>query len=331
MLTNAFAHENRTVSTLSPRAKRERAIYFAISTVLFIIAAFMLFEFLYLLCNMIGSIVSGTPSQAIVELLRMLPQIVLTFAIIHITVYLRCAYFAKNAKRRIAAFKINGVISAVFGLFVAGYVIVGVITGQYGELVEGHPSLLFPLDIMLGGLLLVAHGVLSFLYGERVKKGESELPYREERHNIVLRIVNAVLYTLGYFVVLFSTAALCLSPIVMDFTKGNLFFNFMMILVHLMVVLGFVFYIFVFGELKAEHKVRVQRYYSLIFLAVNLVFWALFVVSLHIAPEAPNLNAFGLLPIEYAASVNVFPIVYLLLNVISPLAAFLKSLGKKIK
>ncbi len=324
-LINPLLKENRT--TLTPQAKKQRIIYFAVSALFFVLSSFLMFDFMYQICNMLGSVVSGTPSQAIVVLKRIIPQLVLTVGLVYANIYLRCAYKATNEKNRINAFKYNGYVCGVLGVITVLYVLIGVIAKQYYSLVEGHPSPLYPLDIALGGALLIAQGVLSVLYAEKLKTTPSELPYGGLR-NKYLRWVDYFFYGVAYLFILFSFASLCYAPFIMNFSQGGIFFNIMMIFVHITAIFEFIFYVFAYNEALPELKKDIQRKYSLIILAVNVLVLILYTVALQIAPYAPNNNAFGLLPIEYTASVNVFPILYSLVTVLAPLAAFLKSLIK---
>ncbi len=329
MIINPMLKENRISGTLSKEAKKERVIYFTISLILFTLGSFLFFDFVYKLCNIVGAIVSATPAAALSDLKRSFPMMLLTVGVIHISIYLRCAYKAKSEGGRIKAFCVNGIISMTLGAVIFAYVFIGLINGQYAALIEGHPTLLFPLDMMVYGLLMAAHGVISFIYSIRLKKVPSALPYHEKSGCALMRGVNSFFYGVGYLIVLFSFASICYTPFVMDFTAGNLFFNVMMTLVHLTSVCGAAFYIFVFDEADQECKTAVQKQWSAVILGVNLILLILYIVSLQSAPEAPNLNAFGLLPIEYTASVNVFTLLYALLNICAPLSAFIKSFTKR--
>ncbi len=322
--------ENRASSALSAGAKRERLVYYLIASGLFVLGSFLLFELLYDVCNIIGSIVSKTPSEGLKQLKRMLPLMLFTVAIVHFAISLRCAYRAKNEGGRVATFAYNGWISVGFGGAIILYIVVGLITGEYAKLVEGYPSLLFPLDLILCGAALIANGVFVYLYSRKLKEKPSELPYRVDERNKHLRRADNVFYTIAYLIVSFSFASLCYTPFVMDFCNGYIFFNVMMIMVHLTAVASFAFYVFAYGGLQEGSKAKAQREYAIVWLIVNALVWILYVVSLQLFPDAPNLNAFGLLPIEYTASVNAFMYIYLLHNIAAPTSALLKTcIGKK--
>ncbi len=326
LMINPLNRENRRSTFMTVQAKTERLIYYAFSLLFFLLASFLFFDFVYEICNVLGAIVSGTPAAAGAQLVRSLPKLLLTATLVYINLYLRCAYKARSEKGRAKAFQVNGWVCVGLGAAIALYVLVGVFAGLYGSLVEGYPSLLFPLDIFLAGLCIVAQGVFSYRYGTKLKSQPSALPIVADGRNKHLRRVDNVFYSIGYLIVLYAFSTLCYVPFAMDFTRGNLFFNLMMILLLLLAVLAFFFYIFVFEELTDGVKARVQKTYSLSIFALNVLAMILYLVSVQIAPEAPNLNAYGLLPIEHTAKFNVFWIIFLLNNLGAPLAAFVKTL-----
>ncbi len=331
MLINPLKKENRAYSTFCRRAKIERNVYFVIATVLFILSSFLTFEFLYEGANILASIISNTPNEAIRQFTRMVPIFVLTIAMVHLNIALRCIYKAHTQQSRFNGLRHNSRVTFCFGAFIVIYVIIGLVSGMYSSAIEGYPSLLYPLDMLFVGCLLMGIKVAECFYEDYIKKHPIELPLYDDKRNPHLRRVDHVFYSISYIIALISFASNIYSFFVMDFTHGNIFFNVMMILVQLLAWLTPMFYIFVYDEAKPELKNKIQSQYSLIIFAINLLVWILYLIANQLQPHAPNLNAFGLLPIEYTASINAFWIIYLLNNVGGTLSSTLKALVRHLK
>ena len=286
---------------------------------LFLLSAFTLWEFLYELCNIIGSIVEGMPAAALAELRRMLPMLLTALAYLAMGIGAFNAYRAKDGIERRKAFRKNSVYCFVFGGLIAGYVIYGLLCGQYAGLVEGFLSPLFPLDIALGGILMI-------LYGIGIRRFAKKIPSSEQGAAISGKF--RLFHVFSYMASLMAFAACFYGTYVMDWSHGMIFFNIMLWLNYFTAFAMAFVYRFVYAKAKPENRGKIARNGGLIFLIVNLILLGGYLLSVELYNEAPNLNAFGILPIEFTASLNAFPFIFGLNNILAPLTAFLKGRAK---
>lgn len=317
-----FKRQNRLSAGSSDKGKKYGTFLLLLSILFFIPGAFAMWEFIYQLCNMIGAVVSGTPSQAIVQLKRVAPIMVTALTYAYIGVWLTDVRRAPRGKSRAGKWMRNGIVTIVLGAFSLLYPLVGLLTGEYESLVEGNPSLLFPLDILIGGAFFVLIGVLAICNGRAIKENGDPLSPSAYGHFHI----EGFPYAFSYMVALGSFAACVYSVYVVDWTHGDLFFNIALVLNYFTAFLMAVVYRFVYTELKDEYKPKARRDLGLLFFVVNLILLVLYVVALQIENEAPDQNAFGLLPIDFTASFHAFLPLFALNNLLAPLTAFIKGL-----
>lgn len=332
-MKDLFSESCRIGSVLSDKGKREHRFYLILQIVLFLLASFSMWEFLYELCNIIGSFVSGCPPRGIEQIIRMMPMILTAFSYVGMSIRVCRAYTAPSAEKRARIWKRGGFTTIVVGAIIAMYVIIGVIVGEYDRLVEGFFTPLFPLDLCIGGFLMMIYGIFADIYSQKIIDGGSELPCPARHGCLVMRVVDRVFYFLGVCVSMCAFAACVYGLWVMDWSHGAVFFNVMLWLNYFTAFAMLFVYRFVFCELKDEHRRSAQVRLGLIFLCVNVVLFGLYLVSVQIFNEAPNQNAYGIIPIDFTASFNAFAVVMGLNNLLSPAAALIKGLiaGKKKK
>ncbi len=319
MLKDLLLKENRNVSMMNKDAKKERMFYMILFFVVYTLAAFSMFEFMYELCNIIGCIVSGTPSEAIKELIRVLPMMLTTATFILICVFTHNAYVAVSADARKHIWKKNSIAVIVLAVIMFLYIIVQYITGLF-KFVSGGPTLLYPFDILLLSCGFIAFGYFGLKYVKVLETKKTLLPFGPK-----VKGITKVFMVISFMIALFSSAAIFYSTYVMDWAHGNLFYNFMLIAAFGCAVLQFFMYKLVYCEAKNEFKVPATNKLGLKLLIFNVCIFALYLVSVEVENEAPNLNAFGLLPIEFTASFNAFLPLFGLNNIVAPLVATLRK------
>ena len=324
-MSKLYDKSRRISADLTEEGLRQKRFYLILTVVLFILGAASFWEFVYELCHMIGSIVSATPSMALYEFKRMFPLILTSFVYVYLQVVVFHAYTAESKEERIGIFRKHGFVTIVLGAIISLYVIVGMFTGQYEKPVEGFISPLFPLDICLGGLLFAVVGFLCIKYSKVLAKKEDCLPYIPKRHGKFARGIGRFFCLLVYLVGISSFAACLYGTYVMDWSHGYIFYNIMLWLTYACAATMVIAYRFCYVELKNEYKPKAMRKMGLSFLIINAVIFALYLLSVQIFNEAPNQNAFGILPIEFTASFNAFMPIFAATNLLSPLVALIKG------
>lgn len=315
-----LSKENKICSELTPATKKGHAFYTILTCGLFIIGAFTFWEFVYELCHMIAAAVSNTSQYSVYEAFRMLPLILTALAEVYMAVYCFDAYRALTQAKAAKIWKVNGVITVILGIIISGYVVFGVVSGQYAGFIEGFISSLFPLDFLIGGVLMILYGVLAIAYGKAIGKGHKGYV------SCCVKGRFRPFHILSYMITISSFAACVYGLFIIDFSHGAIFFNVMLWLVFFMAVLQAYAYRFIYAEQKYENKPRASRNLGLIFFLANVVVFALYIISFKMYPQASVDNVYGVLPIEYTASFNAFLPVYAFNNLLVPLAAFIKGL-----
>jgi len=309
-----------TKDYLEAPAKRERLFYNVLSILLFAIGAFLFWEFVYDLCNMIGSIVSGMPAQAVVQLTRVAPFTLLAIIFVYLGISTYKLYVASSAEKRIKGWKKYGIATIVLGVLTVGYVIAGIVTHKYHGIVEGYTTPLFPLDTLLLGIGVIVYGAFSIKYSAVLAKKTTLLPLSEPRKGFC-KGAGDVFKAVSYMVSLASFAACIFSIWVVDWTRGNILFNVMLVINYFIPVLMAILYRFYYAEVKVELRRKASLNAGIGMLVVNVIAFAAYMVAVQIQNEAPNINAYGILPIEFTASFNAFPVIIGLNNIICPLTA----------
>ncbi len=305
-MINPLLKQNRKMLTNKDK------LYYLVQIILFIISSLLIFNLMYIICNTLGSVVCWTPSEAVVQLKRMLPYILMCIMIIHITIYFRYIYISNN---KVNVIKYNGLISIIIATINIIYIVVGLFNNQYAKLIEGYPTFIFPLDIIIISILIIGYNAFLIKYTKKINNTST--------NSKCTNIISKVFITL---ITMFSFASLVYIPFVMDFTKGNIFYNIMFILIHIMALVNFIFYVYIYKNVLDEFKEQVQKDYAGIILFINIIVFAIYMLSVELNPNGPNLNTFGLLPIEFSASLNVFMFIYFICNVIPSLIAYIKSI-----
>lgn len=330
-----FDKANRISGLLDKEGRKEKRLYTVFSAVFFLTGSFSLWEFVYELSHMIGAIASRDPGYAEYELVRMLPATMFMLACLFCSISLHNAFIALNLRCRVKHWLFMGVFSVVIGLAIIIYIPVGIGKSMYFSLVEGFPTLLFPLDYMIAGGLLILYGIFAIAYSYKLKKKDTSLPFVVSRHPAVLRKIGKLIGILPFFVGSAGFAAAVYGLTVLDWSHGAVFFNVMLWLNFFAAFLMLFLYRTVFCELRPEGEDRIVclKSLSVTFIVLNIVIFILYNVSVEMYNEAPNLNAFGLLPADYTSTTNVFPFIYGLNNILTPLAALLYSItaGRKKK
>ena len=323
-MKNYLSKDLRTVSSYSEKGKKSFLILNLISIALFILGSFAVFSSLYKFCNMIGSIVSGTPKAAIHEFIRVCPIIIAECALIYVAAFIHNWTAPKSEEKFNKNVKKNGIICVVIGAIIAFYVIVGIIAGLYHGLVEGYPTALFPLDLLIVGLAYLALGVCLLVFGKKIKL---DLPYEDHKSNGFF----GVLCTIQYMGTLYAFASFIYSFWVVDWSHGHIFYSLMLELILLIMIGMACVYKFIYCPLKKGEKNSFQILASASFLVLNVIVFVLYIVAFSNDVAAPSEAWYGILAIDFTASFNAVTYVYGLMIILTPLIALIRGLVARAK
>ena len=305
--------------------KKEKLFYTVLTIVLFIPGAVLFWELIHGLCHMIGSLVCKDTAQVVKQVTRMAPVYFCALVLTYLQVFVHAAFVAYNHRNRARIWKKNGIATIVLGAAETILVAVLLITGLYSRPIEGGIYPLFPLDMLILGVLIILFGIFSIKYGDDIRWRGTKLELFSNGINPFAHIARV----LSYIVTMCAFAACVLCGFAVDWTHGYIFFNVMLCLMYFMPVLMAFFYRFVYFNLPANKRTKMQIRSAVTFLALNVVILGVYLLSVQLQSEAPNQNAFAVLPVEFTASFNAFPFFYGLNNIAAPLAALIRGLIKK--
>ena len=326
-----FDKSNFSLSSFDKAQKRQSLIVSLLVIVSFVAAAFILMDALYAFADIVGCFVSSSPDVAIKDALRSMPLFLVFFMSVW-TIVLFHVTFRKTDeqlwKRKLIR---NSITIISFAVITVIYVIVGLIVGKYSSIVEGSPSAIYPLDMVLYSLIYAAIAVANIIY---IKKYQDKYPYLvPTRSEIVkkVRIAYCIPLTIYLLIALFGLSGGLYSIFIYDFAHEYAFYGVGLVLAYLSspIILGV--WEFYYNELKEEKKKELLLPLSLISTGVSVVFAVIYFVSLGTNLDAPANAGFGMLPVAFAASVNIATLIVVFLPVIFSLVAVVKGIILKLK
>ncbi len=306
---------------------KEKRFYNILSIVLFIPGSILMWEVIRELCHIIGSIVCGDIRAVIEQVKRMAPLYLAAFIFVYLACFLHAAFTAKNQEKRAKIWNVNGIVTVFLGIIQAALVLAYIATGKYEKLVEGYIYPLFPLDMLILGIAFVAYGIFGVKYSGKIAKKGSAAEYFDKGVNPFANIARV----LSYIVTMCSFAAVVMSPVVVDWAHGYIFYNIMLCISFLTPVVMAALYRFGYFGLEKEKRPGMQVLTAALLLVMNILVLVLYTLSVQLQPDAPGQNAFAVLPVEFTASFNAFPLIYGANNILAPLAALVRGLIRKKK
>lgn len=307
----------------------EKKLYTYLTIIFWIPGAWMLWEFVYELSHMIGAIVCRDAAYAVYELLRMLPMTLCMICFLFSSTFLHNAFTARDLHTRTRNFKIMSIFDIVLAFVNIIYTLCGLISGRYVSLVEGFPTILYPLDTILISLLFILFGIWAYKYSEYMNAKGSDIPYVECKFNPILRGIGLVFCFLSFLVTTCASAASVYGLFILDWRHGYIIFNILLWLNYFTAFFMYICYRFFYCTKNNEDKPACLKKFSLSFLIANIILMALYLITVQNCPEAPAQNAFGLFPIDFTASANVFHLIYGANNILVPLWGLVYGLKKK--
>ena len=326
-----FDKSNFSLSSFDKAQKRQSLVVSLLVIVSYVVSAFIVMDALYALADIVGCFVSSSPDVAIKDALRSIPLFLVFFMSVW-TIVLFHATFRRTDetlwKKKVLR---NSYTIIAFAAVTVIYVIVGLICGKYSSLVEGSPSAIYPLDTVLYSLVYAAIGVVSILY---VTKYKDKYPYVvPTRSETVKKVRFVYCFALTFFLIisLFGFSGGVYSIFIYDFAHEYAFYGVGLVLAYLSspIILGV--WEFYYNELKEEKKKELLLPLSLISTGVSVVVTIIFFVSLAPDYDAPSNRGFGILPVAFAASVNIATLIVVFLPVIFSLVALVKGLILKFR
>lgn len=321
-----FSKDSFILSTFDSNQKRQSLVVSLVLILFFVFSAFTFFNALYAFADCIGSIVSGSMDAALRDATRSLPLFFSCF--MSIWALLLCHGLFRNAsdERRAKSLKKNAIALLAFAAANLVAIIVMLAIGKIHSLVEGSPSPWYPLDSILYSLIYVALGIFALIYP---KKLQEKLPYTVPNRGPLVKKARGLYCTFMSFwmlIAIYSFAAFTIGLFIQDFANGYLFFSIALILVYFINCLFLVVWEFYYNELKEENKKAFLLPLAIVGLAVSVLVAILYFVGLGTNLDGPSNAGFGILPVAFAASVNIATLIVVFTPIIVSVVALIKGL-----
>lgn len=321
-----FSKDSFILSTFDSNQKRQSLVVSLVLILFFVFSAFTFFNALYAFADCIGSIVSGSMDAALRDATRSLPLFFSCF--MSIWALLLCHGLFRNAsdERRAKSLKKNAIALLAFAAANLVAIIVMLAIGKIHSLVEGSPSPWYPLDSILYSLIYVALGIFALIYP---KKLQEKLPYIVPNRGPLVKKARGLYCTFMSFwmlIAIYSFAAFTIGLFIQDFANGYLFFSIALILVYFINCLFLVVWEFYYNELKEENKKAFLLPLAIVGLAVSVLVAILYFVGLGTNLDGPSNAGFGILPVAFAASVNIATLIVVFTPIIVSVVALIKGL-----
>ena len=321
-----FSKDNFIFCSLEQKEKRVSLCLSCVMMLAFVLSCFTFFNSIYVISDCVGSIVCASIDVSLKDLLRSLPIFLTCF--MSIWTLLLCHAFFRNVseeRRNKSLFK-NSIVISAFALIAILYVLIGLIVGKYSSMVEGSPSPLYPLDVFLYALLFLAIGVCGILYS---KKFSAKLPFVGPSRGPIVskaRFIYCFGVAIWMLVSFFGFADFFVGMFIIDFVHGYAFYGIMLLVAMLLPSILLGVWEFYYNELKEEKRKEFLLPLAICSLCVSVVVLALYFVALGTNLDAPSNMGFGVLPIAFAASVNIATLVVVFTPLIVSIVALIKGL-----
>ena len=326
VMKKLFSKDNFVTSTFDKKQLKQSLITNCLLVVFFVISSFTFLNMLYAFVDVIGSIVSGSPDVAIKDLLRSVPIFLCFFMSCWTLLLLHGYYRNASDERRKKSLKKNSIALVCFGFVNFLYILIGRFTGQYLSLVEGAPSYIYPLDAFLYSIFYICLGGAIFFYGRKIE--ESGFYIVPSRGPIVTKARFAYCFFVSIWMLfaLYCFSGFWVGLFIIDFSHGYGLYGFALLLVMLINFLFLAIWELYYNELKEEKRKELLLPLALIALCVSVVVTAFYFIVLGSNTDAPANMGYGVLPIAFAASVNIATLLMVLVPVIVSVVALIKGL-----
>jgi hypothetical protein len=159
---------------------------------------------MYFSTYLVGTVLGDTST-----LYKMFPAVITYLLPVYLLFVLHLIMFPKNPKKLHSTIKVNGLVMGSLSFVSLVLVVVYLIKGVYFSLVEGSVTALYPLDLILIDLLVMALGIWLLL-SER-KMHDEDFLYFAPRGKLAYSIINSIVKSFVSLVSLYFMGAFILS------------------------------------------------------------------------------------------------------------------------
>ena len=326
LMKKFFSKDSFVLSTFNANQKRQSLIVAIALIISFIFSAYTFFNAMYAFADCIGSIVCASFDAALRDATRSLPTFLSFLMSLWGLLLFHGLFRNVSDEKRVKSLKKNAIALLAFAAVNFVAIIVMLIMGKYHSLVDGSPSPLYPLDSILYSLVYVALGVFALIY---LNKLQEKLPYEVPSRGPVVKKARGFYCTFVTFwmlIAIFSFAAFTIGLFIQDFKAGYILYSIGLILVYCLNFLFLAVWEFYYNELKEENKKAFLLPLAIFGLIISILVTAFYFLGLGASLDGPSNAGFGILPVAFAASVNIATMIVVATPVIVSIVALIKGI-----
>ena len=329
VMRNLFDRNGFVLSGLDPKQKKQAIAVMSSVCFFFILSAFTFMNFLYCLSDCIGSIVCGSANVALRDALRSLPIFLSFFMTLSGLMTAHTFYRNESAAILRKRAKKHALIGAVTGFIIIVYVITGVISGRYLSIVEGAPSVLYPLDSVLYSLAFIAFGIFILVYfrkhtDDKIYRGPCRAPLQKKG-----RAFRCFFRTIWLLIGLYGFCGFTYSFFIVDFTEGYLPYVAAVMLESFVAFLSVAVWELYYNNLTEQKRRAVTLRLAVILLAVSCSSAVFYFLALKENLDGPSNVGFGILPVAYSSGFNFATLLVVAVPLIVSITALVKGICRK--
>ena len=326
LMKKFFSKESFILSTFDKKQKIQSLIVSLALIAFFVLSAFAFFYALYAFADCIGSIVSGSVDAALRDAGRCLPIFLSCFMSIWGLLLAHGLFRNVNDEKRVKSLKKNAIALLAFVAVNFVAIIVMLIMGKFHSIVEGAPTPIYPLDSILYSLIYVALAVFALIY---LNKLQDKFAYVVPSRGPIVTKARGLYCTFVSFwllIALFSFASFAMGLFIVDFAHGYVLFSIGLLLVYCLNALFIGAWEFYYNELKEENRKAFLLPLAIVGLIASILVAVIYFVGLAINLDGPSNVGFGVLPVAFAASVNIATLIVVFTPIIVSIVALIKGL-----
>ncbi len=324
-----FDKDNFVCSGLDGKRKKQNILLICCLTVLYVISAFTFMNFLYCMAECIGSVVSGSPDVAIRDAIRSMPVILTFFVTLGGLMICQSLYRNERDGRAMKLVRKHAWITVVIGAVIVLYIVAMRIAGRYISLVEGAPSPIYPLDALLYALLFVLLGAGTLVYAKKYAVGH---PFEGPERPLTVkktRIFHNIFTSIWLLISLYGFCGFFYSLFIVDFRHGYLPYTLAAMFASLVAFCTFAVWELYYNSLRPEKRREQLLKIAVISLIVSIMSAAFYFAALKFNLDGPANVGFGILPVAFAASVNIATLIVILAPLVVSICALVKGLAMR--
>lgn len=298
-------------ATLNKQAKHESLQYWILTGVLLFVymcAAVAFFENLREICNILGAIVEKSPWQAKTHFVRDLPNLFFNFGVMYLLSFVFRLFRSPDVETQHFLVKKGSITLICFGGAAFLSLLIQLLTGNF-SLIEGHPTPLYPLDLLLATLFMIGLGVTLLVLYPKYHFLDA-LVGKAPKYSVKRQVGRAILGTIYMMVAVFAFVGIISPLFMLNYDRSAALFTIALIMTFLSILSGLAVYQFIYPRLKDEDKDNCQFFANINLLFLDIIATMFYLLAIYQNPNVSYEVANSILVIDFTASKNAYPYIF---------------------